>query len=337
MSHNLEDIARIAGVSRSTVSRVINNHPNVSEKTRRKVIEVVEREGYIPNLAARTLVTRRTQVLGFATSQVLAEVFTHPYFATVIQGMLDAANQHSYAVMLWVGESTEEKQRFYDRVRYTRFIDGLVIASLIEGDPFPLQLVEEGFPFVIIGHSPCDGLNSVDVDNVRAARTATEHLIRLGYRRVGTITGRRDHGAGQDRLCGYLEAMRAAGRDAGDELVVDGDFSEMSGYTGMKVLLQRGADAVFCASDLMAIGALHAVHEHGLRVPDDVALVGFDDQPLAAAVDPPLTTMRQPIRQMGSLATEVLINILEGRLSTPYRAILPTELIVRKSCGASRR
>ncbi len=323
-------------MSRSTASRVINNHPNVREATRQKVLAVVEQEGYFPNLAARTLVTQRTRVLGFAASQCMAEIFEDPYFHVVIQGVAASANQHDYSVMLWVGEGIEE-QKLYQRARHSRLIDGLIIASVVEDDPLITQLADDDFPCVLIGRTPREDLASVDVDNCRAARLAVEHLIHLGYQRIGHISGRMDMGSGQARLHGYREAMQKAGRPLDDELVVNGDFSELSGYTSMKTLLRRGVDAVFCAGDLMALGAMRAIHGQGLRVPDDVALVGFDDLPLAAAVNPPLTTIRQPIRRLGSVATEALISLLEGTLSMPYRAILPTELVVRESCGALRR
>ena len=335
-SVNLEDIARLAGVSRSTVSRVINNYPHVHPETRRKVLEVVDREHFHPNLAARTLVTQRTRVLGFVTPQRLTEVFEDPYFHVVIQGVSSTANQHDYSVMLWVGEGIEE-QKLYQRTRHSRLIDGLIVASVLEGDPLVMQLADDNFPCVLIGRPPCEGLNSVDVDNCLGARVAVEHLVHLGYQRIGTITGRRDMSAGQERLEGYESALRAANRPINPAWIVTGDFSERSGYVGMKVLLNQHVDAVFCAGDLMAMGAMRAIHEQGLRIPDDVALVGFDDLPLAAAVNPPLTTIRQPIQQLGSAATEALINLLEGDLSTPYRAVLPTELIVRASCGAMRR
>lgn len=337
MSKNLEDIARMAGVSRSTVSRVINNQPHVSEATRQRVLEVVSREGYIPNMAARTLVTQRTYVLGFMTPQTLLEVFADPYFPTVIQGVATVADRRNYAVMLWVGEGAEEENRFYNRIRHTGLIEGVILASVIDNDPIVEHLKKDDFPFVLIGRSSCRDAVSVDIENRHAARIAVEHLIQLGYRHIGAITGPMDMSVAQDRLQGYRDALRRAGRSIDSDRIVHGSFTEHSGYTAMKTLLRRDVDAAFCASDMIAVGALRAIHEEGRQVPGDVALVGFDDMPIAAALSPPLTTMRQPIRQLGSAAAEALINLLEGKLSTPYRALLPTELIVRESCGALRR
>lgn len=334
MSKNLEDIARLAGVSRSTVSRVINGHPHVSELTRRRVMEVVKREGFFPNPAARTLVTQRTRVLGFITPQALPDVFADPYFPALIQGISSTANQYDYALMLWLGEGAEEEERFYYRIRQTGLIDGVVVASVVDDDPLIAHFVEDRFPFVLIGPPPREGLNSIDIDNRHAARVAVEHLIHLGYQRIGMITGWLKMPSARARLDGYRDALRMAGRSASDSRIAEGNFLEPSGYMGMKMLLHQDVDAVFCASDTMAVGAMRALHEERLRVPDDVALVGFDDLPISAALSPPLTTIRQPIRRLGSVATEALINLLDGALATPYHVLLPTELVIRGSCGA---
>jgi LacI family transcriptional regulator len=316
---------------------VINNQPNVSEATRQKVVDVVKREGYFPNPAARILVTQRTQVLGLVISQFATEVFADPYFPTLFQGISRTVNRHDYALMLWLGESLEEEDRFYDRIRHIGLIDGIIVASAVDDDLLIDRLTKDNFPFVLIGLPPNDEANTVDVDNIHAARVAVEHLISLGYQRIGTIAGKRNLSHSRCRLDGYCEALRAAGRSVETDLIVDGNFLESSGYAGMTTLLQREVDAVFCANDGMAAGALRAVHEHGLRVPDDVAIVGFDDLPLATMVEPPLTTIRQPIQKLGGMAAEVLINLLEGKLSAPYRAVLPTELVIRGTCGAVRR
>ncbi len=334
---NLEDIAKLAGVSRSTVSRVINGHPNVSPETRRRVLDVIARENFQPNPAARTLVTSRTQVLGIITPQAATSIFTDPYFPTLIQGVTRVANQHDYAVMLWLANTGEDADPLYRRILGSRLMDGVVVASVVDGDPLIPQLIERDFNFVVVGRPTFDNLNYVDVDNRRAARIAVEHLIRLGRRRIGTITGRLDMVAGQDRLNGYKDALLASGLPVEPELIAEGDFSEASGYVGMKALLERGVDGVFAANDVMAISAMRAIREHGLSIPGDIALVGFDDLPMASAVTPALTTVRQPISRLGEMATEALIRLIEGQLSTPYQAILPTQLVIRDSCGAVTR
>jgi DNA-binding LacI/PurR family transcriptional regulator len=177
----------------------------------------------------------------------------------------------------------------------------------------------------------------VDVDNVSGARVAVEHLIQLGHRRIGTITGRLDMAAGQDRLNGYRQALQAHQIAAEDTLIAEGDFAESSGMAGMRRLLKASPTAVFAASDTMAIGALRVLREVGVQVPQDVALVSFDGIPISGAVQPPLTTVRQPIERLGGMAVDVLVRLLEGpplEASPTQRMILPAELVVRKSCGA---
>jgi LacI family transcriptional regulator len=335
MNQNLEDIARLAGVSRSTVSRVINNHPNVSAQTRQRVQAVIQAQHFRPNLAARALVTQHTHVLSLVIPLDIADTFTDPFFPTLIRGVTTTANQYDYAVMLWVGDSAEEEERFYQRILNNSLCDGIVITQSFNTDPMIPRLQSAGYPFVVVGPPQVDHLNYIDVDNLRAAQVAVAHLIRLGYERIGTITGRLTLGASQDRLQGYKQALERAGRPIQNDLIVEGQFNEISGYTGMKTLLQRGVDAVFAASDMMALGAMRAVHEQGLRIPDDIAVVGFDDMPVAATSSPPLTTVRQPIRDMGGLAAQALIDLLNGRLEEPYQLVLPAPLIVRESCGAT--
>lgn len=336
MSRNLEDIGQMAGVSRSTVSRVINNSPNVSETTRQKVLEIIQREGFSPNPAARTLVTQRNYVLGIVIPQSSSQVFTDPFFPTLIQGISAVAHNNDYSVMLWIGEGADEGERFCRRVSSSRLMDGLIIASAVVGDPLVGQLSRNEIPFVIVGRPRNEELNSVDGDNVHGAKVAVQHLIQLGYQYIAMITSQLDECAGQDRLDGYYQAFEAAGRSVDPDLVVEGNFAEASGYAGMTRLLRSNVDAVFCANDVMAVGAFRAITERGLSVPDDVAVVGFDDISIAAALNPPLTTIRQPIQQLGSLAAESLIKLLKGNLPTPYRAILPVELVIRESCGAVR-
>jgi LacI family transcriptional regulator len=335
MNQNLEDIARIAGVSRSTVSRVINNHPNVSEQTRQKVLAIIQEQNFRPNLAARALVTQHTHVLSLVIPMGITDIFTDPFFPTLIRGVTTTANQYDYAVMLWVGDSAEEEERFYRRILSNSLCDGIIIASAFNSNPLIPWLKGAGYPFIVIGPPQMDNLNYIDVDNLRAAQVAVSHLIRLGYQRIATITGRMTLGASQDRLKGYKLAMERAGRAIKPELIVEGQFNEMSGYTCMKMLLQRGVDAVFAASDMMALGAMRAIHERGLRIPEDVALVGFDDLPITGLSSPPLTTVRQPIHDVGCLAAQTLIDLLGGSLQQPYQLVLPAQLIVRDSCGAT--
>jgi LacI family transcriptional regulator len=214
----------------------------------------------------------------------------------------------------------------------------VLVASAPLQDPIIPNLLHDRIPFVSVGRYPDERVHYVDVDNVGGARMAVDHLIRLGRRRVATITGRLDMTHGQARLEGYHQALEARGIPVEDELVVEGDYTENSGVLGMQQLLPASPNAVFVASDMMAIGALKAIREAGLRVPEDIALIGFDDILAASAIRPTLTTVRQPIERMGAMAVEMLLNMLEEppeEGSPVQRIILPTELVIRESCGST--
>jgi LacI family transcriptional regulator len=215
-------------------------------------------------------------------------------------------------------------------------IDGVIVASMLMDDPVVEALIDSDMPFILIGRHPTNSkIHYVDVDNQSSAREAVAHLLRLGYRRVATITGPRNMIAGADRRAGYLDALRDRRLAADADLIVEGDFSEAGGYAAMQRLLARQPDAVFAASDVMAAGAIRAIREAQLRIPEDIAVVGFDDMPFAARNDPPLTTIRQPIHRTGGLAAETLIDLIEKPASPTRRVILPAELVVRTSCGSS--
>lgn len=331
---NLEEIAKRTGFSRSTVSRVINNHPNVRESTRKKVLEVVRELNYQPHAAARSLATRRTQVIGIAIPQAVTNVFTDPFFPVLIQGVMRVCNRHDYAAMLWLGGQEEEKH-FSRRALGSGLIDGVIVSSAVLDDPLIPRLQGGDIPFVVVGRHPgIEDLWYVDVDNRNGARMAVSHLLRQGYRRIGTLSGPLNTVPGQDRLAGYRDAMQTRGMAVEPDLIVEGDFSRDSGYEAMHILLQQDIDAVFVANDSMAVGAMRAISEAGRRIPEDVAIVGFDDLPPATSVTPPLTTVRQPVEQLGATAAEILIERLQDVDVGPKRIILPTELIVRASCGS---
>lgn len=332
---NLEQIAELSGVSRSTVSRVINNDPNVSDQTRDKVMQVVRRVNYVPNAAARGLAAGRTRVIGLVIPMGVSTLFTDPYFPLLIQGVSSACNAHEYSVMLWLAEPEYERRQIR-QIMYSGLIDGVIIASMLTNDSLVQALIDGDLPFMLVGRHPTDvRVNYVDADNINGARDAVRHLLRLGRTRIGLINGPQNMIAGVDRLAGYTLALRERGLIAQPDLITDGGFSEAGGYLAMQQLLPRQPDAIFAASDAMAMGALRALREAGLRVPDDVALVGFDDLPFAARAEPPLTTVRQPTHRMGAMTVETLIELIEQPASSPYHLILPTELVVRASCGAT--
>lgn len=344
MPPTLEEVARLAGVSRSTVSRVVNGHPNVRPEVRERVWEVIRQTGYQPHAAARSLVTRRTRVIGLMIPQAVTTLFTDPYFPILMRGVADACNAHNYHLMLslfsqrQIRDSRTHQDQLYQQVLRGRYLDGVVVSSAPLDDPIFPRLLEENVPFVIVGRYPHERVSYVDVDNVVGARMAVEHLLRLGHERIATITGPPNMCAGQDRLEGYRQALAARGIPVDERLIAEGDFTEQGGRTAMQRLLPHRPTAVFAASDMMAVGALKTIREAGLSVPEDIALVGFDDVPLASMVDPPLTTVRQPIEQLGSMAVELLISLLENPGGdSVHRVVLPTELVIRASCGVRTR
>ena len=336
MTMNLEIVAKMSGVSRSTVSRVINDDPNVSEKTRTKVLEVVRQLNYEPNAAARSLAAGRTRVLGLVIPRGVSALFTDPYFPILIQGISSACNAHDHSVMLWLAEP-EYERRTIRQIMHSGLIDGVIMASQLNDDPVGQALLEGDLPFILVGRHPTQpNVNYVDVDNENAAREAVTHLLQLGRRRVAALTGPENMIAGLDRKTGYLAALRQRGLPIDSNLIVEGDFSQAGGYAAMQRLLPHHPDAVFAASDSMAAGALHALREAGRDVPEEVAVVGFDDMPFAAQTTPALTTVRQPTHRVGVMAAETLIDLIENSDSPaqPRRIVLPTELVIRQSCGA---
>jgi LacI family transcriptional regulator len=215
-------------------------------------------------------------------------------------------------------------------------LDGVIVTATRTGDPLIPRLLESQVPLVVQGRHEDPKVSYIDVDNVTGATTAVSHLLRLGYQRLATITGPPDNTAAQDRKQGYLDALRNRGRPVDEALIVSGDFTQVSGYEAMQRLLPHKPDAVFVGSDTMAMGALRAIRRAGLVVPDDIALVGFDDLPQATIVDPPLTTVRQPTQRVGALAVKTLVDMLQNGPDLPRRLILPTELVIRESCGAGQ-
>ena len=334
---NLEQIAKLSGVSRSTVSRVINNDPNVSEATREKVLQIVKRVNYTPNAAARGLAAGRTHVLGLVIPMGVSALFTDPYFPILIQGVSAGCNAREYSVMLWLAEP-EYERRMIRQIMYSGLVDGVIVSSMLMDDQLVKALADGELPFMLIGRHPTDTrISYVDADNVGGAREAVTHLLRLGRTRVATITGPQNMIAGADRLHGYLLALRDRNLISDPGLIVEGDFTETGGYRAMQQLLARRPDAVFAASDMMAIGAMRALREAGLRIPEDVAIVGFDDLPQAARAEPALTTVRQPTYRLGTTTVDSLLDLIDHPDSYQRRIVLPTELVVRQSCGLALR
>ena len=331
----LEDIAKKTGVSRSTVSRVINNQPYVGERTRQRVKAVIEQEQFQPDPAARALVTGRTEIIGVAIPQTTNVFFgDNSYFPMLLQGIAETTIKRDYAMLLWLGHSYEEREGFSERVSKNRQPDGLIIASVTETDPLFSRLIKMKRTFVMVETPPLcfdDIVNYVTIDNVRASEQVVEHLASLGHRRIATITGQLNIRDGADRLQGYKNGLERVGLPLDPQLIYPGQFSRDSGYNGIKHLLHLKPDAIVCGGDTVAIGAIEAIHEAGLRVPDDIAVIGFDDLDVALKSNPPLTTIRHSVQHIGEVAAQLLIDLIEGKVQSPHHIVLPTELVVRQS------
>jgi LacI family transcriptional regulator len=331
----LEDVARQAGVSRSTVSRVVNNHPHISEAVRTRVLTVINETGYQPNAAARSLASHRSQTLGLVLPQTVSAFFTDPYFPHLLKGISEACNQHDYALAFFLITSKEDEKKIFNKVSNRSFLDGVLVQSGHHGDQQIIgQLFDAKIPQVILGRPfRADNVSYVNVDNVKGAYTAVSHLIRMGHKRICTITGPLESTVGLDRKEGYLKALSERGLPITDCLIAEGDFSEQGGYYAMQNLLRENPDAVFAASDVMAFGAMRAIQEVGRRIPDEISVVGFDDLPLSTIDEFKLSTVRQPVIETGVRAVEVLIDLIENGIDFPQHIILDTKFIVRSTCA----
>ncbi len=332
----LEDIAEKAGVSRSTVSRVINDQPNVSDGVRARVWEVIEETGYQPNVAARSLASQRSYMIGLVLPHSVSYLFTDPYIPHLIQGVAQSCNQHDYTLGLFHASTKEDEQKMYPRVSRAGLLDGVILQAGHHGDPLMDRLMDSDLPLVFVGrpfHS--ENVSFVDIDNIEGAYNAVSHLIRLGYQRIATIAGTGLSTVGIDRKQGYINALHNHDLPVDERLIVESDFTEAGGCQAMEDLLPARPEAVFAASDVMAIGAMRAVRKAGLKIPDEVAIVGFDDLPVAKMANPALTTIRQPINRLGSTAVDTLIDMINNGAKPHNRIILSTELVIRHSCGAN--
>jgi DNA-binding LacI/PurR family transcriptional regulator len=329
----LEAVARRAGVSRATVSRVVNGSTTVAVAIREAVNQAVEELGYVPNQAARSLVTQRTESIALILPETANRVFSDDmFFPAVIRGVsseLEAADKQLVLMMAGSAASHDRVERY----AMAGHVDGVMFASMHGADPLPGTLARLGMPVVCSGRPmspPETPIPYVDVDHFGGVTAAVRHLLVTGHRRIATIAGPQDMVAGVDRLNGYRAAMTDAGLA---EHTAIGDFTRESGVRAMLQLVADDPklDAVFVASDMMAHGALQALRDAGRRVPEDVAVIGFDDFEISRYSDPPLTTVRQPIVDMGRTMARQMLGLVDGRTDVAEAIVLPTELVVRAS------
>jgi DNA-binding LacI/PurR family transcriptional regulator len=314
---------------------VVNGGDRVHPQTLRTVERAILRLGYSPNRAARSLVTRRSDSIGLVIPEPTARLFGDPFFPRLVRGISETLSARDLQLVLLAPQSRADEDRLRSYLT-SGHVDGVLLVSLHADDPLPGYLVGAGIP-VVVGGRPPDGLaiSYVDMDNVNGARAAVAHLVAIGRRHIATVTGPRDMAVATDRLRGYREALASAGIKHDSRLEVEADFDQDLAQQRVAQLLARQPeiDAVFAASDLMALGVLQALRATDRRVPEDVAVVGFDDSRVAVAADPPLSSVRQPIEEMGREMTRLLIDSLTPKGRVTRRLILATELVVRASSG----
>lgn len=323
----IRDVAAVAGVSYGTVSRVINGGHWVSPDARTAVEDAIRATGYTANHAARALATGRANSLAFLLTEPQNLLFLDPTFALLLRGATEALAERSMTLVLLIADTAEEQANVERYVR-AGHVDGVLLVSSHESDRLLASLVAAGVPTVCTGIplGETAGISTVSVDEVASARMMTRYLRDQGHRRIALITGPNDTPGGRFRLMGFREEMG----DAFDpDLVAQGSYEQATGDAAMTALLERAPDidAVFAASDVMAVGAIAALRRAGKRVPEDVAVAGFDDSGLAATHAPPLTTVRQPWAQISAAMVDMLLEVIAG--ATVPSVVLPTTLVVR--------
>ncbi len=324
------DVAAKAGVSFGTVSRVINNDVHVRPATRERVLQAMEQLGFVANRQARSLAGGKSGAIG-----LLVPDLGTGYIGEIIRGIDAELTLQELDLILYTTHRTASKEANYVANLAQGMVDGLLLVLPRNPADYVGTLTQRNFPFVLIDHQGTGKeCPAVGATNWQGAFDATEHLIKLGHQRIGFITGSMDLGCAQDRLAGYRAALRTHHIPFTEELVYEGTFFQPDGFTGALALLDlpRPPTAIFASNDVMAMGAMDAIRQRGLRIPDDVAVLGFDDIPQASMVRPALTTIQQPLEKMGRVATQMLLDLLEAPESKIQRIELPTKLIIRDSC-----
>lgn len=331
----LEDVAQQAGVSRATVSRVVNGVRNVDPAIQDLVRVAIERTGYTPNRAARFLVTRRAGTIALIISgagdEFAAQVFADPFFGRVVDGAMGYLRSRAIHPVLLFAESEAAREQVVDYARQGN-VDGTLVVSLQAPDPLPQLLASAGIPTVLYARpAQPQPFSFVDLDNYSGAGLAAEHLLARGCRRIAAIPAPQNLPAARARLDGFRDALAAAGHPA--PLIAEGTFTLDSGAAAMSRLLEEdpSVDGVFAANDLMAQGACQLLRERLRRIPEDVAVVGFDDSSAASVCRPPLTTVRQPVEKMAETMAKLLCEHVEGARSEPTSVVFEPELVVRES------
>jgi DNA-binding LacI/PurR family transcriptional regulator len=335
----IKDVAERAGVSPSTVSRVISNHPRISEKTKRLVREAMEELGYHPNVLARSLAKKSSEAIGVLIPSTTEEFFMNPFFPELLRGISEVAKREGYDILLSTSDSGKEDVSSLTRMIHGKRVDGVLLLSSRMQDPLMQVLKEHPFPAALVGRPEMDlPIAWVNNDNVDAGYRATRHLIDLGHQRIGFLGGDENMLVTRDRLQGYNQALDEAGIPTDRRLMFASSFMEQGGYHGMTRLLALPdrPSAVVASDDILAFGAMRAAGELGYRIPEDIAVVGFNNVRLSEMSNPSLTSVDVHIYELGTTAATLLIEQMRGQEAAGKSVIVPTQLVVRHSCGGGR-
>ncbi|MGQ9508359.1 MAG: LacI family DNA-binding transcriptional regulator [Thermodesulfobacteriota bacterium] len=333
---NIKDIARLANVSHTTVSRALNNKSRIRPETKEKILSIARQLNYRPNFIARSLVMRKTKTLGLVITTI-----ANPFYIELSQGIETTARKLGYNIILCSTNYDLSSEKQYIEMLRSKGVDGFIFTSAHIGDPNIVELAEEGFPMILVNRRTYhpkvkEKVDYVGVDNLLGGYLAVEHLIRLGHQRIGVVGGSSESSVGLERLEGGKRALDTYGLERREEYFLEGNFLKDSGYQGGKKFLQMipPPTAIFATNDYMAIGVYHALLEEGIKIPEEIALIGFNDIEPAGIRGIDLTTIGQKKFEMGAMAVEMLIKKIEGGESKPPKEILlKPDLVIRKTCG----
>jgi DNA-binding LacI/PurR family transcriptional regulator len=329
----ITDIANRAKVSRMTVSRVLNNSGPVAAETAEKIKSIVKEMNYHPNLIARSLSSQKTLTIGVIIPKT-EKLFLDNYIAQILSGVTDIAQKNNYRIMLIpVNHSSEEEGDYINFVR-SKLFDGLILLKAKTNDPHLSELAKSGFPYMMVNYRKFgDNFNFVDSENIKGAEIAVEHLIGKGHKKIAFVAGSMDEVNARDRLKGYKNILKKYRLLFKDEYIIYGDFNKVTAYENSKKLLdlQDRPTAIFCSDDYMALGVIEQIKNYKLSVPKDIAIVGFDNIEIGEFSKPALTTVKQPMYEIGKTSSEALLALIKKTKKSPIRIMLKTELIIRES------
>ncbi|MBQ4870296.1 LacI family DNA-binding transcriptional regulator [Priestia megaterium] len=329
----IKDIARVAGVSVTTVSRALNGYFDVNEKTKQKILAVAKELDYSPNTLARGLVMKKSKTIGLLVSGMSKENVKDNFTFEVLCGINETASTLGYDLILFNTNTTKQREKTYAQLCRERRVDGAIVQGIRKDDPYLKEILESDIPCVLIDIPfETDSVGYVTTDNIQGAKKAVEHLIQQGCKNIGMVNGHQGAYVSEERLKGYKEKLTEYNLPIREEWIIDGGFEEVKSESNTYTLLKqhKEIDALFCASDVMALGALRACKKIGKAIPNDISIVGYDNITLASYTTPPLTTIGQEIYTIGAEAADLLINMLEGT-STNMRRYVDTQLVIRES------